>query len=323
MAESKKVLVTGGSGFIGTHVCRRLVQDGHKVRALDLVYPRSPVETVQYLKGDVRDRDLLGDLIRDTDAVYHFAAMVSVPLCQKQPMESYLTNLIGTCNVLDAIHREQIKNNHPIRLIFAASSAAYGHVGQCEKPISESEVSKEPLSFYAAQKLGSEQLIRIFHKVHGLAAVVFRFFNVYGPGQDQSSPYSGVISLFCSSISSGAPLTLYGDGLQTRDFISVHDVAQANLNALYLPIEKCTAEAMNLGTSQSTSIRKLAQTLTHLLGKKVPILSSPAREGDVRFSMANIEKARRELQWEPQITLESGLSELLEHLRIKTLPHSV
>lgn len=315
-----RILVTGGAGFIGTHLCRRLVSEGHFVRVLDLKDPKAAVPSVSYERGDVRDSKIVERLVREADAVYHFAAIVSVPLCQEKPVESHQTNLLATLQVLDAISEEQKRRNanaqarpkRPIRLIFSGSSVVYG--ASCQSASDrcvEDSAMAWPLSFYGAQKLGSEHAIRLYFEHHHIPSVVFRFFNVYGPGQDPKSPYSGVISIFSDAIREGRPLHLHGGGSQTRDFISVHDVVDACVRALDAPDDQCTGQAFNLGTGTSVTIRSLAEKMAHVVGRNVDLIETPAREGDVKFSLASIARAERILEWHPKVSLEQGLSELL------------
>jgi UDP-glucose 4-epimerase len=306
-----KILVTGGSGFIGTHLCRQLTKAGHEVRVLDLVAPKTAVPGVHYERGDVRIASDVTRLIDGVDAVYHFAAMVSVPLCQQQPIESYQTNLMATCQILEAIRRESARQDRAVRLLFAGSSVVYGDLGQEGKATREEGPLDWPPSFYGAQKLGSEHAIELFHRTYKLPAVIYRFFNVYGPGQDPKSPYSGVISIFSQSIRDGKPLRLNASGTPTRDFVSVHDVARACAMGLDIPAAKCDAKAINLGTGRSVTIRRLAEEMIAAAKRNVPLENAPHREGDVLHSMADISRAKSVLGWTPRVSLAEGLSELV------------
>jgi UDP-glucose 4-epimerase len=307
----KKILVTGGSGFIGTHLSRALKNAGHSVRVLDLVIPARPLEGVEYLQGDVRDAETVAKAVRGMDAVYHFAAIVSVPVCQNNPFDSYRTNHLATALILDSIKKEGEKTGSFARLIFSSTAASYGMQGREGVPLSETDIAPEPPSFYAAQKLGSEHAIRLFHEVYGLPAVVFRFFNVFGPGQDPSSPYSGVISVFLDAIQKGKSLRLNGGGIQTRDFISVHDIVSACVRALELPDQLCDGSAMNLGTRRAITIKHLADVMINASGKPIPTEIAPPRAGDVLHSLADNGRASKVLGWAPQVSLEVGLQELL------------
>lgn len=307
-----KILVTGGAGFIGTYLCRTLVKQGHEVHVLDLKAPSHAVTGVFYEQADVRNSDTLAKVIRGIEAVYHLAAIVSVPLCQEAPLESHRTNLLSTLQVLEAIRTESVKQKKPIRMIFSGSSVVYANSIELGEYAQEDSVVTWPLSFYGAQKLGSEHAIRLYCEHYQIPSIVFRFFNVYGPGQDPKSPYSGVISIFLSAIQQGKPLFLHGGGNQTRDFVSVHDVAHACALALTTPGELCTGQAINLGTGKSISIRQLAEVMTKVANKKVHFEITEARAGDVKYSQANVLRAKERLNWMPKITLEEGIRELLE-----------
>ncbi len=307
----KKILVTGGAGFIGTHLCRELLRRGYSVRTLDIQNPKNHVEGVEYIQGDIRDREMVARVIQDVEAVYQLAAVVSVSICQDQPTESYQVNTQAAVEVAHAVIREGTQRGKPIRLLFAGSSAVYGMLGKPELHIAEDMPLPEPLSFYAGQKLATEQAYRIFARTKGLPVVNFRFFNVYGPGQDRTSPYSGVISVFTELLDKNTAPKLNDGGFQTRDFVSVLDLARALASALDLPAEKCDGLPINLGTSRAVTIRELAEMMIKVKGKSVSPVVAPAREGDVPYSLANISRAQKLLGWEPQISLEAGLRELL------------
>lgn len=306
-----KILITGGAGFIGTHLCRALKKKGHDVFVLDIAEPRFPVDGVWYEKADVRNQAQLEKMLDGADAVYHFAAIVSVPLCQEMPAESHSVNLMATVNVCDAVMKESKKQKKPVRLAFAGSSVVYGSLSKENDPRKEQGPIAWPQSYYGAQKLGSEHVIDLYHRVHGLPAIVYRFFNVYGPGQDPKSPYTGVISIFSTKIMEGKPLQLHGGGHQTRDFVSVHDVARACAMALDVSERNCDGKAINLGFGKSVTIRHLAEEMTKVAGRQVFFEEAPARQGDVLHSLADVTRAKNILGWEPQVSLSEGLSELL------------
>jgi UDP-glucose 4-epimerase len=308
----KRVLITGGSGFIGTHLARALSQQGDSVTVLDLRDPEQPVPGVLYVRGDVREASDLKPLIPKQDAVFHFAAIVSVPECQSDPVGSYETNTFSTLKILGLIHEENKKREVPIRFLFSSSSAVYGDQGATPGKISEDRPLPTPVSFYGAQKLASEQMIQLYAGQYRVPSVIFRFFNVFGPGQKSDSPYSGVISLFVRKIAQGEVLPLNGGGSQTRDFISVYDIVAAWKIALesenaYLLL----ANPMNLGSGQSISIRELATQLTLLAGKPLQIADAPSRAGDILHSCSDISKAGKYLNWKPENDLKAGLLELL------------
>jgi len=306
----QNILITGGAGFIGTHLCRKLIQKGHSVKVLDLKTPTQPIPQVTYIQGDIRDSETVLQCLQNIDVVFHFAAIVSVPVCQNNPVESHQTNLMGTMILLDAIHKTQTLHGKPIRIVFASSAAVYGHDGQNGIPLSESLPTAQPISFYAAQKLGSEHLFRLYAEKARIPSLIFRFFNVFGPGQDPSSPYSGVISIFTSHVKAKKPLTLFGDGSQTRDFISVHDIVSACALSLSLPENQFNAQILNLGSGETTTITQLADFVMSISNQTVPMNHVDPREGDVKHSLANIQKATTILNWAPTTSLRQGLAEV-------------
>lgn len=310
-ARTGHILVTGGAGFIGTHLCRALREAGKDVRVLDLKDAAQPVAGVEYARGDVRSPDDLAKLVKGASAVYHFAAIVNVAECQEKPVESYQTNFMGTVQVLEAARLESAGRGDPVRVIFAGSSAVYGRKGVEGVAIRESDVADEPLSFYASQKLSSEHVIRIYCENRGVPAVVFRFFNVYGHGQDPTSPYSGVITIFSRLTREGKDLHLHGGGKQTRDFISVTDLVRANVRALDLPDSSCDGRAINLGTGRTITIRELGDLIIRLSRSSSKAIPSAPREGDVPHSRADVARALETLGWKSEIELSQGLGGLL------------
>lgn len=308
---SRSVLITGGAGFIGTHLCSRLCGGGAKVRVLDLRAPEAPVPGVEYVRGDVRNRGVLSQAMAGIDDVFHFAAMVSVPRCQEQPLESYEVNLVSTTLLLEAIRSERDRSGRDLRMIFASTAALYGHAGREGIGVREDEGGGEPLSFYGAQKLASEHAIRLFHRDFGIPAIALRFFNVFGPGQDPDSPYSGVISIFAKRLRVRQPLLLNGGGRQTRDFVSVHDIVAGCEAVLGLSKHAFDGSAVNLGSGRAVTISELAERMNGLVDFRVLIEGAPARSGDVLHSVADISRARELIGWAPKVSLQEGLQEIL------------
>ncbi|MBI3544073.1 MAG: NAD-dependent epimerase/dehydratase family protein [Deltaproteobacteria bacterium] len=308
---SKSILVTGGAGFVGTHLSRKLVQLGYEVRVIDLRKPTTVVDGVEYVQGDVRNAELLDSLVARAGTVYHLAATVSVPLCQKDPIDSYSNNLTATLMVLEAIRKNSATREKPIRLVFASTAALYGSMGDDGRALKEEDVASEFFSFYAAQKHASEKAIELYRSALGIPAVVYRFFNIFGPGQDPSSPYSGVITIFSKFAREGRPMPLNAGGIQTRDFISVYDIANACAAAMSLPVEKWDAKPMNLGTGKSITVRQLAEMIREISGGRSEITTAPAREGDVIHSLADISRARAVIGFKPEHDLKTGLIQLL------------
>lgn len=309
------ILVTGGAGFIGSHVCEALVEQGERVRVLDDLSAgkhenlASISGKVDFVKADVRDAQAVLRAMEGVRGVIHLAALVTVFESVDKPEHTHDVNVTGTFNVINAARLKGAK-----KIVFASSCAIYGEGDG--SPMREDRLP-EPGSPYAASKLAGEHYIRVFAWLYGLSGVSLRFFNVYGPRQDPSSPYSGVISKFAHDAFSGRNPVIFGDGLQTRDFVYVKDVAQAILSALYSR-SAGSGEALNIGTGRETSILSLAETLSGVSGKKVTPAFSPARAADVRRISANIEKARTLLGFVPAHSLESGLSSLWEYLRSKS-----
>ena len=304
-----RILITGGSGFIGTHLARDLAGRGHEVCVLDLTAPRIAVDDVDYVLGDVRNKKDLLHRLKGVDAVYHLAAIVSVPLCQADPIESYRTNTLATAMLLDCVCEEMERTHRPIRVFFSSTSAVYGNLSQ-RVPIQEDGVSCLPISFYGAQKLASETAIRMFHCHHGVPAMIFRLFNVYGPGQRSDSSYSGVITLFRDAAEKNGVLELHGDGSQVRDFVAIQDVVRAFSQALVLGIDRFTAEPINIGSGRPISIRELALLVGAFAGRSLDLRQVGKRSGDIDYSCANVALAAKNLGWEVQVGLTEGLKDL-------------
>lgn len=311
--SESEILVTGGAGFIGTHLCRKLVRAKHAVTVLDIRTPQSPVSGVKYVRGDVRDPLIVRELVGAASTVYHLAAIVSVPLCQKDPFDSYSTNFTGTLVLLNAI-REQAQDSgrRPARVVFASSAALYGNKGTEGRALREEDRALRFSSFYAAQKGASEQALDQYRQAFGVPSIAFRFFNVYGQGQDPSSPYSGVITVFSRLAREGRPLPLNGGGRQTRDFISVEDVVDGLARALELPDDSWNAQPVNLGTGTSVDIRSLAEMIRDATGKISALVEAAPREGDVLHSLADISIARELLRFQPKHALKERITALLK-----------
>lgn len=259
--------------------------------------------------GDVRDESTLAPLLRDIDCVFHFAANVSVPYCEQHPQESYDNNFTATVKVAQCLKKVNRRN---AKMVFASSAAVYGNTGKERVSIREEEISA-PLSHYAAQKIESENALRAISRESGLPVINFRFFNVYGEGQDPHSPYSGVISIFLDKVRANAPLTIYGDGSNTRDFVSVTDLVHACVAALDASNEACNGEAINVGSGRALSISEAAEKMKSLCGSSSQIFFKEARTGDVKHSLANISRAQNVLNWRPAVSFEEGMRELIQN----------
>ena len=304
------VLVTGGAGFIGSHLVDRLLEEDVEVVVLDNLY-NGRLENIQrhlgggsirLVKGDVRDVALVKDLLRDTDAVLHQAALVSVPKSVKDPILTNDVNVNGTLNLLLTSADCDVK-----RFVYASSSAVYGDAKTL--PISE-ECPAKPISPYGVSKMAAENYVRLFGEVYGLKTVCLRYFNVYGERQLYSE-YSGVITRFIKAIRENLPVIIFGSGRQTRDFVNVHDVVEANL--LALTKHAAIGETYNIATGKPITVNHLAQAISDKIGKPLRIEHHKRREGEILHSVADISKARRQLGYIPKITLKKGLEETVAH----------
>ncbi len=295
-------LVTGGAGFIGSHMAEELVRRGHKVRVADsLITGRrenlAHLPQVEFLKGDLADLEMARRAVQGVDYVLHQAAIPSVPRSVEDPITSNRANIDASLNVLVAARDAKVR-----RVVYAGSSSAYGDTPTLPKV---ETMPTAPLSPYALQKLVAEQYCQMFTHLYGLETVTIRYFNVFGPRQDPSSAYSGVISLFISALCENRRPTIYGDGEQTRDFTYVANVVDGVLRACEAP--KASGEVINVATGGRISLNHLFQTVRQLLNGNVEPMYGPPRAGDVRDSQADIDKARRLLGYEPSVTFEQGL----------------
>ncbi len=289
-----KVLVTGGSGFIGRAVLEELLLRGHDVISIDLIEPSI---TVPFVVGDVRDLETLRKAAEGVDAIVHLAAIVSAVEAMEKPLDTFKTNVEGTLNVAEVARRENAK------VVYASSVAVYGEPK--ELPVSEDHPA-HPTNVYGSTKLAGESLLLGYSGSYGLSVASLRFFNVYGPHM-KPGPYAGVIYKFLERIREGKPLRIEGDGKQTRDFVYVGDVARA----VVLALERDAAGVYNVGTGREISILELASMLFDLTGRDTGLEFAPPRPGDIRRSRADITKMR-ELGWEPAFTLEEGLRRTVE-----------
>lgn len=306
-------LVTGGAGFIGSHTVEMLVRDGHDVRILDNFHTGRRVnlmkvaDQVTVLEGDIRDRQAVRDAMNGVDYVIHLAAMVSVAESVEKPEATLAVNIDGTLNVLAAAQAARVR-----RVVLASSCAVYG---DGPLPARESQAPL-PRSPYAASKLAAEGLALSFFHSFGLPVVCQRYFNVFGPRQMFDSPYSGVIAIFSRQILSGNPVTIFGDGGQTRDFIFVEDVARANKLACTAPV--AAGQVINIGAGRGRSLRELYSTLLSLSGKRASPQYADARPGDIYHSRCDATRARKLLGFRQQTDFRTGLEKTLVWQRIES-----
>jgi len=300
-------LVTGGCGFIGSHLADALIADGHLVRILDDMSTgriENKPAAADLIEGDVADPVIVARAMRGMDGCFHLAAIASVERSNLEWRATHRTNLTGSITVFDAARRA--KRTHPIPVVYASSAAVYG---QCaDVPLRETSVTR-PLSAYGADKLGSELHGAAAWHVHGVPTTGLRFFNVYGPRQDPTSAYSGVISIFCDRLGAGRPITLFGDGGQSRDFVFVADVVQGLIAAMRHTTSG--ARVYNLCTGRSTTILELAATIAGILDVRPHISFEPERQGDIRVSCGDPSRAGIELGFVPETSLAQGLKETL------------
>lgn len=308
-------LVTGGAGFVGSHLVEALTSAGESVRVLDsfdtgLESNLSHISPApQILRGDVSDPSVVMKAAEGVKVIYHLAALASVQKSVEEPSLSHRICCTGTVNVLDAARKQGAR-----RIVFAASSSAYGAWSSPEPQTEEAPLA--PLSPYAAAKLASEMYLKAFTASYGLETVRLRFFNIFGPRQRADSPYSGVIAIFLSLLSGDKAPTIYGDGLNSRDFVYVGNAVQALQKAAVSPA--ASGKVYNIGTGRSISLIALVAALNRLLGKTIEPKFAEPRAGDVRFSCADIRQARQDLGYEPQISLEEGLSRTLAWMQAGT-----
>lgn len=295
-----KYLVTGGAGFIGSHLVEELLRRGESVRIADNLSSglRANIPAnVDVFEGDVADERFAAQAVAGCDYVLHQAAIPSVPRSIAEPLATNRANVDGTLAILVASRDAGVK-----RLVFAGSSSVYGNAATLPK---REDMRPGPMSPYALQKLVAEQYCQMFSQLYGLETVTTRYFNVFGPRQQPGSPYSGVISLFVEALATGQRPTILGDGRQTRDFTYVGDVVRGVLAAATTP--GVSGEVFNVAVGGRISLLELFGTLQRLLKTNVEPIFGPAREGDVRDSQADILKARQRLGFEPQVSFEDGL----------------
>jgi len=306
-----KVLVTGGAGFIGSHLAEALVRRGHAVRVLDNFYSgkrgnlRSVAGDVEVLRGDCADPAAAGRAAKGMDAVFHEAAIPSVARSVADPALSHRANATATLTMLLAARDAGAR-----RFVYAGSSSVYGDRAGRRK---REDMDPRPLSPYAVGKLTGEHYVRIFASLYGMETVTLRYFNVFGPRQDASSPYSGVISLFTSAMLAGRTPVLYGDGGQSRDFTYIDNVVDGNLRAL--TARGLEGRSINVATGQSVTLNALLKALARRLGRPARAVRRPTRPGDIRNSLADVSLARRILGYRPLVDFETGLARTVEWYR--------
>jgi nucleoside-diphosphate-sugar epimerase len=307
------VLVTGGAGFIGSHLTEALLRKGHRVRVLDdfstgkrenLIFDKK-YPSLEIIEGDIRHLAICQKAMKGIEYVFHQAALPSVQRSVEDPLGSNAVNGGGTLNILFAAREEKAK-----RVIYASSSSIYGDTPTLPK---HEEMISHPLSPYALQKHVGEQYCRLFYELYGLETVSLRYFNIFGPRQDPNSVYSAVIPKFIDAFLEGSPPIIFGDGKQSRDFTYIENVVQANL--LAMSARHLHGEMINIACGERTSLNQLVNALRKILGSKVSPIYEEPRKGDVRHSLADIRKGKEILNYEPKVGLELGLKKTVEFFK--------
>ena len=297
-----RALVTGGAGFIGSHLVDRLVADGASVRVIDDLSTGSSDNVhaaAELVVGDVCDADLVQHCMTGTDTVFHLAARKSVARSVEQPLDTDRVNTGGTLNVLVAAHATGVR-----RVVSSSSSSVYG--GAEQRPTPESALLA-PRSPYAVSKMAAEHYCRVFHELHGIATVSLRYFNVYGPRQLPGGPYAAVIPAFIDALLAGVAPVVHGDGLQSRDFTYVDDVVAANIAAVTADPRRCGGRSYNVAGGKEITLLQLLHVVEQATGRAVPPVHTASRAGDVLHSCAGLDAARADLGWEPRVTMEDGI----------------
>jgi len=305
---STRFLLTGGAGFIGSHIVKRLVGEGAVVRVVDNLSTGQVARldnlrcSIEYVEADLADNLVSDEVVKDVDYVLHQAAVPSVQRSVCDPVGTNRANVTATLNPLESCRKAKVR-----RFVYAASSSAYGDTEVLPK---SEEMPPNPLSPYALQKLAGEHYCKLYYSLYGLETVCLRYFNVFGPGQDPHSEYSAVIPKFISKLLINEPITVYGDGEQSRDFTYVENVVDANL--LALQATKACGKVLNVGCGERITLNTLIQLLEEIVGVKAKVSYSASKPGDVRHSLADINLARRLLEYEPKVMVKEGLRRTVE-----------
>ncbi|TFY91924.1 NAD-dependent epimerase/dehydratase family protein [Pseudomonas nabeulensis] len=306
-----RILVTGGAGFIGSHLVDALLGKGYKIRVLDNLstgkVANLPVGNpdLELVEGDVADSAVVDRAMRDCSAVVHLAAVASVQASVDDPVATHQANFVGTLNVCQSMLKAGV-----VRVVFASSAATYGNNG--EGTAIDEDTPKSPLTPYASDKLSSEYYLDFYRREHGLEPVIFRFFNIFGPRQDPSSPYSGVISIFTERALAKKPITVFGDGGQTRDFVYVQDLVSILVQAV--EASEPAPGAINVGLNRATSLNDLIAELGTAIGTPLNVTYQAPRQGDIRHSRANNTRLLERFALPEPTSIGQGLAQLLRSL---------
>jgi nucleoside-diphosphate-sugar epimerase len=301
-----KALVTGGAGFIGSHIVERLLADGHNVIVLDDLSTGTRENVppgAELTVGSISDGLAVGRILEGVDVIFHLAAVSSVQDSLVRPLDVHHCNLSSTLLLLEAARRNGVK-----RFVFSSSAAVYGDTGGLP---AQEDMKPMPLSHYAVQKLACEHYCSVYHRLYGLETVCLRYFNIFGPRQRGDSPYSGVIAKFVKAASSATPLTVFGDGSQSRDFCPVSIVVEANIAAALKPSTQVSGTVLNVGTGNATSVMALAEIVRQLIPQSGQVERGPAKSGEIAYSRADTKRARQILGYGACSDLEAKLSEFI------------
>jgi UDP-glucose 4-epimerase len=311
---SNRYLITGGAGFIGSHLVARLVADGAVVRVVDnlstgrLDRLEHGLKSIEFIEGDLSDERVSDEVVKGVDCVLHQAAVPSVQRSVRDPVATNRANVEATLNLLESCRKGKIR-----RFVYAASSSAYGDTEVLPK---DETMPANPLSPYALQKFVGERYCKLYYELYGLETVSLRYFNVFGPDQDPHSEYSAVIPKFITALLAPQPITIYGDGEQSRDFTYVQNVVEANLAALRA--DHAPGKVFNIGCGERVSLNALTKLLENILGVSAIVNYVHPRPGDVRHSLADIRLARRILGYRPMIMVEEGLRKTVQFFSDET-----
>ncbi|MFO8015559.1 MAG: SDR family oxidoreductase [Candidatus Woesearchaeota archaeon] len=313
----EKVIITGGAGFIGSHLAEELVSKGHEVTVVDNLFDgkRENLDGVKdkihFIEGDIRDKKLMNELCSNADHILHQAARRSVPASLKDPFEYNDVNINGTLNILEAARRNDIKS-----VVFASSSSVYGEVKEENLPQKET-MTPGPMSPYALTKVAGEHYLSMYNKLYGLKTISLRYFNVFGPRQDPNSQYAVVIPLFVKALMEGKQPVIYGDGEQSRDFTYIKNVVNGNILAMNAK-EKAGGEVFNMANGHAVSVNDLLDRIKRILGGKAMEIEAKhegPRAGDVRHTLADNSKAKDILGYEEEVGFDDGLRTTVEWFR--------
>lgn len=306
-----KVLVTGGSGFIGQHLVNELAKAGYQVVSADIREPSHRLVGVQYALVDICKAAEMQPLIHSVDMIFHLAGIVSVPECHEKVAESYETNVNSLAGIIKILRQANARRTQPIKLVFTSSSAVYGEQDQQVAISERAPLPDLPRSFYGAQKLAGEHILRLARLNDGLPVMILRLFNVYGKNCERSRESGAVIPSFIRALWQGEFLRLHGGGAQMRDFVAVEDVIRAMFATISAPTEYFDGRPINIGSGRGITVKDLAELLVQLGGLESTIVEEGPRVGDINFSLADIRLAYEKLEWRPKVLISAGLEKLL------------